>query len=132
MNKALSKFFVGLISMLLILIPLDYYIVVELLNSPFDIINYLSFVYFVLVVCIIQFSMIKVLKGRPQSFVPGFMGALGIKMFLTLIILAVLVYSGMVEKKVFGINFTVLYFIFTSFSITHILRAQRSSMEEKN
>lgn len=132
MSKVLSSFILGLISMILILIPLDYYVIVELLNAPFDVINYLTFVYFVLIICIIQFAMMKVLQGRPQSFVPGFMAALGIKMFLTLTILTVLVYLGMVEKKVFGINFAVLYFIFTSFSITHILRAQRSSLEEKN
>lgn len=132
MSKALSKFFIGLVSLLFILIPLDYYIIVELLNSSFDIINYLTFVYFILVICIIQISLMKLLKGRPQSFVPGFMGALGIKMFLTLIILTVLIYSGMVDKKVFGINFTLLYFIFTAFSITHVLKAQRSSLEENN
>ena len=131
MIKSLFKFFWGLIVLILIVLPLNYYIVVELLKSPFDIINYLTFLYFILLISIIQIMMLRLLKKRPQLFVPGFMGALGLKMFLTLIILAVLVYAGLVDKFVFGINFALLYFIFTTFSIVHILGAQRSPIDDK-
>ena len=116
---------------MLVLLPMNYFIVVELLQSTFDIINYLTFIYFMVLVAIIQILMSRLLKERPQRFVPGFMGALAIKMFLTLTILVIVVYLGLVDKYVFGINFTILYLIFTTFSITHILSVQRSSIEDK-
>ena len=113
---------------LIVLLPLDYFILVELLEVSFGLPYYFTFAYFTFIVLIIQFFINGSLKKRPGQFVWTFLGSLGIKMFLSLIILLVMIYTGVENPKVFGINFVTLYMLFSTFSVRHILKAQKASI----
>ncbi|MEQ9063797.1 MAG: hypothetical protein RIE58_06450 [Vicingaceae bacterium] len=117
--------------MVVLLLPLDYFILDELLNVPFGTVYYFTFFYFVGAVLFIQFYLNSSLKKRPQQFIWSFMGALGLKMFLSLLILLIVIYAGIADPKTYGINYISLYMIFSVFSVIQILKAQRASIPKQ-
>lgn len=131
MVKVSLRFLFGLLILLTVLVPLNYFLLQAVLKIEFKTINYGVLAYFALLISAVQFSMQNSLKKRPQRFVLNFMAAMGIKMFLSLIFLLILLYFFEVDKKVFGINYLVLYFIFSAYSITNILLAQKVETKDE-
>ena len=128
MIGASLRFLFSLLIFLVIALALDFFIVVEVFKLDFGFTYYFTFVYFTFAVVVIQLFIIRSLRKRPQQFVWTFMACLGIKMFASLILLLLMIYSGVDHPKVFGINFAVLYLLFSTFSVIHILKAQKVSL----
>ena len=125
------KFFIGLAVLICIVLPVNYFVMEELLDTPFTALNYFVYIYFIILVTAIQFYMTSSLNKRPQRFVISFMASMGVKIFLSLILLVIIMYSGMNNSKSFAINFMVVYLVFSFFSISHILRVQKSRSETR-
>ena len=104
----------------------------EVLKIEFGYSNYFVFAYFSLIVLFIQVYINKSLKKRPQVFIWTFLGALGLKMFLSLLLLVIVMYAGVHDSKAWAINFISLYFAFSMFSVLQILKAQKRSVENRN
>ena len=132
MIKSLFSFVLRLFVLLIVVLPIDYYVFEAVLKLEFGFVNYFSLAYFTLLVLVTQFYMVQALKKRPQVFIWTFMGAVGLKMFLSLLLLVIMIYSGVDEPKTFGVNFISLYLIFSTFSVLQILKAQRASMSNES
>ena len=127
LKRSNLNFITGLAILLLAMIPLNYYILEELIGQTFLPLHYYSYLYFVTLVLVVHFILVRSLKKRPQRFVINFMAVMGIKIFLSLILLVVFIYFFDVNKKVFGINYMILYLVFSSYSIASILKAQKKA-----
>ena len=128
---SLLKFLVELATLTIILLPVNYYVLEEILNIDFNNLHYFVFTYLIIMVSIIQFTMMKSIKNRPQRFVFSFMSSMGIKIFISLFILVVIMYSGINNSKPFAINFLALYISYSTFSVLQILRLQKKVPEDK-
>ena len=125
-------FLLRLMVLLIILLPLDYFVLQELVKIEFGTKYYVAFAYFTLVVIFIQVYIAKSLKKRPQVFIWTFLGALGFKMFLSLLLLVIVVYAGVSDYKIWAVNFVSLYVAFSAFSAMQIMRAQKTSTINEN
>jgi len=123
------RFLIELAVLTVILLPLNYFVLEELLDTEFKLIHYFVYAYYVIMVFIIQMVMMRALKNRPQRYIISFMSSMGIKIFLSLIILVVIMYTGLESSKPFAINYLILYLVFSAFSIFQMLRAQREFSE---
>ena len=132
MIKSIISFVLRLAVFIIVLLPLDYYIVEEVLKIGFGNPFYFVFAYFSLLVLFIQVYINKSLKKRPQVFIWTFLGAVGLKMFLSLLLLVIFMYAGVNESKTFGVNFICLYLAFSTFSVLQILKAQKASTSNVN
>lgn len=127
MIKSLFWFTLRLLAFLIVLLPIDYFVFEAVLKITFGFSHYFVFAYFTLIVFFVQIYINKSLKKRPQVFIWTFLGALGLKMFLSLLLLVIVMYAGVNEPKVWAVNFVSLYFVFSVFSALQIMKAQKSS-----
>jgi len=114
-----------------VLLPINYYVLEELFNIEFTGLYYFSFAYYFIMVFAVHLVMSKALKNRPQNYIVAFMASMGIKMFLSLIILVIILYAEIESSKIFGVNYLLLYMIFSAFSIMEMLKAQKTFQETK-
>ena len=117
--------------LIIMALPLNFFITEELLKMDFSGLHYFIFVYYMLMVFFIQMSMLGALKNRPQKFVIAFMSSMGIKIFASLTLLVIVMYTGLNDTKVFAINFLILYLLFSGFSIYQIQKAHNELTEKK-
>ena len=127
MIKSHISFIFGLLVLLTVVLPLNYYVLEELLDLPFSKLHYFVYGYFVFIITLIHIYMVQSLKERPQRFVIAFMASMGIKILISLLLLVVIMYTGINNTKTFAINYLALYFIFSSFSVFHTLKTQKSA-----
>ena len=132
MIKRVFGFILRLLVFLIVLLPLDYFVLQEVFNIEFSYKYYFVFGYFTLIVLLIQIYINNSLKKRPQVFIWTFLGALGLKMFLSLLVLVIVMYAGVSEPKIWAVNFVSLYFAFSTFSALQIMKAQKTSTVNEN
>ena len=125
MISSFLRYFIELATLSIVLLPVNYYVQEELLKMDFSSLHYFSFIYFILLVTVIQIFLVRSLRNRPQKFVITFMASMGIKIFLSLMILVVIMYTGLNSSKEFAINFLVLYLVYSGFSIMHMQKVQK-------
>ena len=125
MRSALVRFIIELASLLVVLLSVNYFVLVEMLNEKFGILQVIVYCFFLLMVTFIHISMLRALKKRPQQFVIAFMASMGIKIFVSLTLLMIIMYTGINNSNAFAINYLLLYLSFSSFSIYQMLRAQK-------
>lgn len=128
MISSLLRFLFDLFILLALMIPVNYYILEELINLEFSILHYVCYAYFTLMVFLIHIFMLRSLELKPQRFVIYFMASMGVKIFLSLLVLVVIMYTGINNSKVFVINYLSLYFVYSFFSVYHTLRAQKRTL----
>lgn len=125
------RYLVSLLVLLAVLVPLNYYVLEELMDTPFTKLHYAVYSYFIVLILAAHIFMARSLRDRPQRFVIVFMSSMGIKIFASLILLVIIMYTGINNSKPFAINYLILYLVFSSFSISQILRLQRTLTEKK-
>lgn len=131
MISSILNFLLQSAILILLLISINYFVLEEFFKTDFTALYYSIYVYFYLMITVIHVFMIRALKKRPQQYIIVFMSSMGIKIFLSLIVLVVIMYSGLNKTKTFAINFLILYLLFSSFSIYQMLRAQRHINKNK-
>jgi len=131
MIKSNLRYIIQLAILIAVLLPINYFVLVELMHIEFSRLYYFSYLYYIILVFIIQIMMSRALKDRPQNYIISFMASMGVKMFLSLGILVVIMYPGLNSSKYFAINYLLLYLIFSAFSIFQMLQAQREVSGKK-
>jgi hypothetical protein len=130
MIKHTLRFFVLLIVFTALLIPFNYFVLEALLSQEFAFPQYLTYAYFAGITLLVQGFLIKSLEERPQKFVINFMAAMGVKIFLSLILLAIHLYFNKDDGKIYAVNFTVLYLAYAALGTYAILRLQGKMRKE--
>ncbi len=126
MKNSLMKFILQLVVLTAVAIPVNYYVNHEFLNMEFEKLYYFSYFYFFLVTIIIHLLLKRSLKDRPQKYVVVFMASMGIKIFLSLMILVVVLLIGIENSKVFAINYLILYMLYSAFSVSRTLKSLKN------
>lgn len=125
--KYLFRFILICVLLTAVLIPFNYFVLDGILDRKFDYTYYLAYGYFLVLTIVIQGLLLKSLSERPQKFVVNFMAAMGGKIFLSLILILLHLYFNKEGAKVFAVNFTVLYLLYSFLGIYHILSVQRKT-----
>lgn len=126
------RYFGWLLVVVLILLSVNYFLAQVFFKELFTPAFYFMHLYFIVLVIFAQLLLDRALKERPQRFVVTFMGVMAIKMFLSLAILVLLVYTGWVTSKFFIVNYLILYLAYSVFSVGQILAFQKSVPISKN
>lgn len=116
---------------LLFLISINYFVLEVFFKTEFSALYYGIYSYFYLMITIIHVFMVRALNKRPQQYIIVFMSSMGIKIFLSLIVLVVIMFSGLNKSKIFAINFLTLYLLFSAYSIYQMLRGQHHINKSK-
>lgn len=126
MSASIIRFFISLFLLSFVLVSINYFLLQEVFNTTFTSFYYGVYIYFITLVSIVHFIMLDSLKKRAQRYIVVFMASMGIKIFLSLAVLVVIMYSGINNTKVFAINYLMLYLFYSAFSISQMLRAQKN------
>ena len=78
------------------------------------------YLYFPLTTLFIYRILSKKIAGRPQSFVTSFMGTMSAKLFISLTLLLIVLYSFPAIKIPFALSFLYLYLLYTSLNTYYI------------
>jgi hypothetical protein len=78
------------------------------------------YLYFPITTLLIHRVLSKKVAGRPQTFVTSFMGSMAAKLFISLILLLVVLYSVPSIKIPFALSFLYLYLLYTSLNTYYI------------
>lgn len=87
---------------------------------------WLVFGFFILATSAVHYWMVSAAKKKPGQFVNNFMAVTGIKLFLFMIILLVYCLLNRTNAIPFAIGFLVLYFLFSAFEVTALIRNFRN------
>lgn len=75
--------------------------------------HWFLYLYFPALSLLINYMLQKQIGGRPQTFVTVFMGSMVAKLFFSLMVLLLVIYTNPLIKISFAISFLSLYLIFT-------------------
>lgn len=80
------------------------------------------YVYFPLITSLIHSVLLKQINKRPQLFVNYFMGSMTVKLFLSMILLLVVLYSTPTVRISFALIFMLMYLIYTAVSVVVVFK----------
>ena len=86
MTPLLRKFFLKLLLLLAIALPVNYVIIEMVFKIAFDAYFMFAYVYFIALISIIQYVLLNILEKRPSGFITNFMGAMAAKIFLSILL----------------------------------------------
>ena len=120
------RFFILLLVVTLVLLSFNFFILEELLQHPFTLKNYVSFVYFFAGGFIMFRYLYQSMTDEPEKFVRRFMIAMGIKIFVSLMILVVYLWIYGAGGKVFAVNFLILYLLYSGILFQRLYKGKRT------
>jgi len=103
-----------------------HYLIFSALHFEWSIWMWVLYLYFPLATYLIHQILNKQIDGRPQVFVTAFMGTMAAKLFISLGLLLVVLYSFPAIKISFALSFLYLYLLFTSLNTYYIFAKLRS------
>ena len=80
------------------------------------------YIYFPIVTLSIYLVLSKQINKRPQLFVNYFMGSMTVKLFLSMILLFIVLYTHSEERLHFAIVFMLMYLVYTALSVVFLLQ----------
>ena len=92
-------------------------------------IYFILYIYFPVTTILIHFILNKKLDQRPQAFVTAFMGSMSAKLFISLILLLIVIYTNREVRVPFAILFMAMYAVFTILSTSVLFKKLRSKKE---
>ncbi len=127
MNEALNKkhlvsSVIAALIQILILIALS-----ETTDLIIPIVLYIAVGLFLLIGLLSFFYLVKLNKTSPNRFVTAFMGLVGLKMFVAMILAGIYIYNFPEHKAVSGVGIMIVYTIFTVILVTSLLKVLRQS-----
>ncbi len=120
------RFFGLLLVITLVLLSFNYFILEELLNQPFSLKNYLSFTYFFAGGFVMFRYLFNSMNDDPKKFVTRFMAAMGIKIFVSLMILVIYLWVHEAQGKVFAVNFLILYLLYSGILFQRLYKGKKT------
>ncbi|MAC94460.1 MAG: hypothetical protein CMC96_03045 [Flavobacteriales bacterium] len=80
------------------------------------------YVYFPLITLLIHSVLLKQINKRPQLFINYFMGSMTIKLFLSMILLLVVLYTQPDVRISFALIFMFMYLVYTALSVVVLFK----------
>lgn len=117
------RFFSGLFILVAVMLPLNYFILREVLGLDFGTLHYVVYFYFIFIVTTIHLVVYNTLSQKPGRFVIAFIGSMAVKILLSLLLLVVIM-KWFDNSGAAAVNFLLLYLSFSSFSVYNILKEQ--------
>lgn len=117
----MKKFYL-LMALVTIVLAAVHFILVQLTNLVWHPIFIALYVYFPMITSIIHAVLIKQIDKRPQLFVNYFMGSMSVKLFLSLILLLVVLYTMPKVRVPFALMFMLMYLVYTALSVTIVFK----------
>lgn len=97
-----------------------HYFIFQYLGFDWNQWMWVLYLYFPITTLLIHRVLSKKVAARPQSFVTSFMGSMAAKLFISLILLLVVLYSFPTIKIPFALSFLYLYLLYTSLNTYYI------------
>lgn len=97
-------------------------VVFYLLNIQLSLVYFIAYVYLIGFNLVAHHYLVKANNERPQKFINTFIAVLGLKMFMSLLLVLVLGLSFKDELLPLVISFLILYFCYTIFEIKSLLK----------
>ncbi len=116
----MKKFFLLIAALTAILIVAQYFIF-DVLQIPFSNLYYIFYGYLFVITLLIHKLLSSQINKRPQAFVTYFMGAMSVKLFLSLIIMLFVLWFNREIKIQLAVVFMILYLAYTFLSVMTIL-----------
>ena len=117
------RFFSGLFILVAVMLPLNYFILREVLGLDFGTLHYVVYFYFIFIVTTIHLVVYNTLSQKPGRFVIAFIGSMAVKILLSLLLLVVIM-KWFDNSGAAAVYFLLLYLSFSSFSVYNILKEQ--------
>lgn len=86
---------------------------------------YLIVVYMALLTWFVHSWLVKSIAKRPAQFVASFIGAISLKMLLSILVVGLLAYFNRPSIKIIGVSFIVYYFTYTALNIKFLLKENK-------
>lgn len=96
------------------------------MNEAFTLKNYLSYLYFFVGSFFVYRFLFISMNEDPKKFVTRFMAAMGLKIFISLMILVVYMWFNQSEGKVFAVNFLVLYLLYSGLIFNRLYKVKKT------
>jgi len=125
----MNRSFTLLVAAFTALIGLGQLLVFNLLSLDWNWVYLILYVYFPAFSLIMHAILTKKIDQRPQAFVTAFMGSMSAKLFISLILLLVVLYTNREIKIPFAILFMIFYAVFTILSTSVLFKKLRSKKE---
>jgi|SRR5690554_626295 len=95
---------------------------------------WILYIYFPVITAIIYSTVSSKIDKRAQEFVNYFMGSMSIKLFLSLAILLVVLYTVPALRPDFAVVFMVMYFFYTALTVAILFKKlkQNSSTQQED
>lgn len=116
----MKKFFLLITALTSVLIAAQYFIF-DAMQIPFSNLYYIFYVYLYGITLLIHYILNSKIHKKPQAFVTYFMGAMSVKLFLSLIIMLIVLWFNRDIKVQLAVVFMVLYLFYTLLSVLSII-----------
>lgn len=86
---------------------------------------YVIVMYMAILTWLIHQWLVKSIAKRPAQFVASFIGAITIKMLLSILVVGILAYFNRPSLKIIGVSFIVYYFVYTAINVKFLLKENK-------
>ena len=121
------KRFYYLISLITFALACIHFVVIQLSELFWHNSYIILYVYFPLITLLIHSVLLKQINKRPQLFINYFMGSMTVKLFLSMILLLVVLYTQPNVRISFALIFMFMYLVYTALSIVVLFKKLRQN-----
>jgi hypothetical protein len=101
-------------------VVLEYFLLMPKLYVVYLIVGYMA-----LLTWFVHNWLVKSIAKRPAQFVASFIGAISLKMLLSILVVGLLAYFNRPSIKIIGVSFIVYYFTYTALNIKFLLKENK-------
>lgn len=116
------KNFYQLIALITFVLACIHFMLIQLSEMLWHPLYLLLYVYFPLITSLIHSVLLKQINKRPQLFINYFMASMALKLFLSMILLLVVLYTTPKIRIYFALAFMFMYIIYTTVSVVVIFK----------
>lgn len=121
------KNFYYLIALITFALACIHFVVIQLSELVWHNSYIVLYVYFPLITLLIHSVLFKQINKRPQLFINYFMGSMTVKLFLSMVLLLVVLYTQPNVRVSFALIFMFMYLVYTALSIVVLFKKLRQN-----
>ena len=121
------KNFYYLIALITFALACIHFVVIQLSELVWHNSYIVLYVYFPLITLLIHSVLLKQINKRPQLFINYFMGSMTVKLFLSMVLLLVVLYTQPNVRVSFALIFMFMYLVYTALSVVVLFKKLRQN-----
>lgn len=121
------KNFYYLIALITFALACIHFVVIQLSELVWHNSYIVLYVYFPLITLLIHSVLLKQINKRSQLFINYFMGSMTVKLFLSMILLLVVLYTQPNVRVSFALIFMFMYLVYTALSVVVLFKKLRQN-----